>query len=249
MKTIIEYLTEDFQSGLQKFMTNYVTPVTNKPPKTIHELQKTRLFEEFAKSEDEILDIVLYDYQDSNPYDRMYNRPHTNPTDYSDFNDYLKAMDDYDESLFVKFIVDSVVDSLNNQIERIRVNIGDTGKLRIYRALLVGEDYLNHLISQGKHLGIYWTLDKNLADVYGSDGRIRHTKTSNGLIVVIEADIHEDYIDWERTLFARIDHEYGDREEEITLFKGTPIKILYLYDKDNGEDFDISTIANKTFYA
>lgn len=162
---------------------------------------------------------------------------------------FLQTADDYDKSLFVKFAISEIVNRIDDAKRNITSNI-ESGKLRIYRAMLVGEDYLNHLISQGKHLGIFWTLDKDLADVYNSSGYVSHkTDVNNSSTVVIETEISEDYIDWEQTLLARIDIDYGDKEEEITLFKGTPIKILYLYDKDSGEDFDISAIKNKTFYA
>ncbi len=249
MKTILEYLTEDFQSGLQKFMANYVTPVINKPPKTIHELQKTRLFVEFAKNENEILDNMFYNYQDINPSNRMFNIPHNDPEDYSEFRDYLEVMDDYDESLFVKFIVDSIIEKLNNHIKGIEWYI-KSGMIHIYRAMTVSIDYINHLKDQGKRIGIYWTVDEDMAEPYGSDGDLRHrTNSKITTTAVIETNIHENYIDWERTLFARIDYVFGDQESEITLFKGTPIKILRIYDKDTGEDFDISAIANKTFYA
>lgn len=251
MKKIIDYLTEDFRSGLQKFMSNYVAPLTKNPPKTIRELRKQQLFIEFTRSRgDGIIDDLFYDYRRNEPSNRMYNRPHNNPEDSDDFSDYSEIMDDYDESLFVKFIVGEMIDRLNDAEYNIASNI-EAGKLRVYRAMKVGEDYLSHITMQGKRLGIYWTIDKELAEVYSGHGGVNHPTKYPGdsMVVVIETEIHENYIDWERTLFARIDYEYGDQEEEITLFKGTPIKILYLYDKDTGEDFDISVIKDKTFYA
>lgn len=251
MKTYYEFLNEDFASSLSKFSELYVKPLENNPPKTISQLKKSQLFLEYCEFHVEnCLDDFFQEYQETYPSDRMYNRPKVSPEEFDYCDSYLKICDPRDESLFVTFIVSELLEKLNYHIRSIESNISD-GKIKIYRAMKVGVDYIKHLESQGNRLGIYWTVDKNLADVYNGHGGVNHPTNYVGdsATVIFETTVNENHINWEKTLFARMNQRFGDDEEEITLFKGTPLKIDLIYDKDTYDDLTTDSVKSKTFYA
>lgn len=113
------------------------------------------------------------------------------------------------------------------------------GKIKLYRLITVGDNWLNHLSTQGKRLGIYWTFDREKAEAYWADSSKSNT-------ALIEIEINEKYVDWDVTFKQLTSPSYSE-EKEIRLFKNTPINILSL--EINDEPVDISTIKNKTFYA
>ena len=117
------------------------------------------------------------------------------------------------------------------------------GKITIYRAIHVIEDWVTYLEKQGKHLGIYWTYDKDSVDTYWSDDKRGQTKD-----VIIETNIPEQYVDWNETYLLNMDLSLGDMEKEIRLFKNTPLKIEKMWGEEN-KKIDISSIKDKTFYA
>ena len=131
---------------------------------------------------------------------------------------------------------------LYNDTEEIFYTIDDcihNGKIKLYRLITVGDNWLNHLSTQGKRLGIYWTFDKEKAEAYWADSSKSNT-------ALIEIEINEKYVDWDVTFKQLTSPSYSE-EKEIRLFKNTPINILSL--EINDEPVDISIIKNKTFYA
>ena len=123
------------------------------------------------------------------------------------------------------------------------------GIINIYRGMEVSEDWLQSLIEKGKHLGIYWTRNIDSAK------SIRGPGDSKNIDIIIFSKIDEKYVDWISTFFNNLSPAYGEREKEITLFKGTPIKISNIYDKDKKSLLSnafikiSSKIENEIFYA
>jgi hypothetical protein len=106
--------------------------------------------------------------------------------------------------------------------------------------MTVTSSWLDHLEREGKHLGIYWTWDSDSADTHWGD----YSKPSK---VLIEAEVPENGVDWEKTLITNVEPFTGDDEKEITLIKGVPLKILSV--EMDGKLQDISNIEGKTFFA
>lgn len=111
------------------------------------------------------------------------------------------------------------------------------GKLKIYRAIEL-EPYAYLEQSLKRRLGIFWTHDVSSAKTY----RSKHG--GYGEEYVIEATIKEKYIDWEATLSLNTIASRGSYENEIRLYKNTPIEIDKIYIKVNGKliEEDISKL-------
>jgi len=134
-----------------------------------------------------------------------------------------------------------IKNELENNFDDFYNNITDlinNNKIKIYRKMTVDDNWLNHLKTQGKRLGIYWSWDIESTDTYwGLDKKNE---------VTIESEINEKYIDWGITIYMNI-HPYYSEEKEIRLFKNTQLNIKSI--EFNGEKIDISDIKNKIFYA
>jgi len=146
--------------------------------------------------------------------------------------------DDIDEDEFKHWVREMVEERWEEAVYDIDEKISNN-KIEIYRVMRVGKDYISHLIKQGNHLGVYWSWDRGAAEAHWGD----FSKSNEALFVV---EVNENTIDWTTTLQANIDYSTGD-EKEITLFKGTPIKIKEMWMND--EQVDISKLKDKTFKA
>lgn len=108
-------------------------------------------------------------------------------------------------------------------INKISKNIRG-GKIKIYRAIELEphkplQDGLN------RRLGTSWTYDLNSAKVYRSQHR------GYGDQYILEATIDEKYIDWDTTIALNTIKTRGTFENEIRLFKSTPIMLDNVYMK------------------
>lgn len=66
-------------------------------------------------------------------------------------------------------------------------------------------------------------------------------------VTLVEAEVPENGVDWEETLFANIQPMTGDDEKEIKLHRGVPLKIVSI--EMDGKLADITPIQGKTFYS
>ena len=145
---------------------------------------------------------------------------------------------------FKLFVKQELSNYLNQAINRISDKIID-GKIAIYREINVDQEWLENLLYQGKHLGVYWSWEKGNADSYWGKNK-QYT-------ILISSEIDERYINWEETLYANMSPTYYE-EEEIKLFKNTPIKINSIEQVKGGFKvpitfLDMEEIRNKTFLA
>ena len=151
-----------------------------------------------------------------------------------DDKDEIRESDD-----FYEYIKDMLEQRLEEAKENIHYKIEyNTGKIILYRAIDVDDNWLEHLKTKGKHLGIYWSWD--------SDGAVAYWGKGKKLEAVIEIEIDEKYINWQETLAMNMSPDFSE-EKEIRLFKNTPININRI--SINGKDVVISEIKDKTFYA
>lgn len=167
-------------------------------------------------------DNLLDYYKDENNLD---NRNDDDVLESEEFFDLVKS--ELESNLNVA--MDNIYDNIDNQ----------TNKIKLYRAIRVDNNWLNHLKTQGKRLGIYWTWNENSAETHWGD----YSKENEALI---EIEIDEKYINWYKTLEMNMNSNFHE-ENEIRLFKNTPIKLKSI--KINDVDMDISELINKTFYA
>ena len=113
------------------------------------------------------------------------------------------------------------------------------GRFEIYRVITVDNNWLEHLKTQGKHLGIFWSWDSEIAEAHQGDW----DKPNE---VHITCEIKNTDVDWIETIRLNT-HPYNNEEKEIRLFKGTPLKITNLLINDIIIENNI--IYSKTFYA
>jgi hypothetical protein len=103
--------------------------------------------------------------------------------------------------------------------------INENDEISIYRKMTVDTNWLKHLESQGKRLGIYWSWDVKAAEPHwGYD-----TKPQT---IMIESSIKSTYVNWPETLTLNINPLY-EEEKEIRLYKNTLLKIKNIYDNEN----------------
>jgi hypothetical protein len=137
-----------------------------------------------------------------------------------------------------------IKDVLYRLLEDAKENIYDkidyhSNKITLFRAITVDDNWLQHLKTQGKRLGIYWS--------WCGDGAVTHWGDySKKNEAIIEVDIDEKYVDWKTTFEMNMHPNYSD-EKEIRLFKNTPIQIKSI--KINHKEIDISILGNKVFYS
>ena len=148
--------------------------------------------------------------------------------------------EDINQEDFLNWLEYDLRYKLEELVRHYRSEVIHNGKVIIWRAMTVTSSWLDHLEREGKHLGIYWTWDPDSADTHWGD----YSKPSK---VLIEAEVPENGVDWEKTLIMNIEPFTGDDEKEITLFKGVPLKILSV--EIDGVLQNISKIEEKTFYS
>jgi len=159
---------------------------------------------------------------------------------------------DIDKNQFASIINSTEMTTyLNNQldspsIKNLLSKIKSDGTVEIYRSITVNQDWFDNLKNKKiKRLGFFWSW-KGGNSVYGRDKDYK---------VELFSKIEEKYINWTQTIIQNI--FYGDIEDEITLFKNTPIKLIkILYKKSNENKWDLSSteinpiyFKNDTFYA
>ena len=123
----------------------------------------------------------------------------------------------------------------------------ENGRIKIWREMTVDENYVKHLLAQGKHLGIFWSFTKDAAEAHWGHG-------DKNIYVKIETSIPENHVNWEETILLNMSPNIGDEEKEIRLFKGTPIHIETMSIADDGfrgnmKPVDITPFKDKTFLA
>jgi hypothetical protein len=148
--------------------------------------------------------------------------------------------EDIDQESFLNWLEYDLRYKLEELIRLYRNELIQNGKVTVWRAMTVTSSWLDHLEREGKHLGIYWTWDPDAADTHWGD----YSKPSK---VLIEAEVPENGVDWEKTLITNVEPFTGDDEKEITLIKGVPLKILSV--EMDGELQDISNLEGKAFFA
>lgn len=154
--------------------------------------------------------------------------------------EYLTNVEDINQEDFLNWLEYDLRYKLEELIRLFRNDLIHNGKVTLWRAMTVTSSWLDHLEREGKHLGIYWTWDPDAADTHWGD----YSKTSK---VLIEAEVPENGVDWEKTLIMNIEPFTGEDEKEITVFKGVPLKIISI--EMDGELQDISNLEGKTFFA
>ena len=70
-----------------------------------------------------------------------------------------------------------------------------------------------------KGVGIYWAYEDSAAEAHWGHPGSEGTYT-------LEAQITENAVDWDSTIFANLQPSIGDMEKEITLKEGAPVKLL-----------------------
>jgi hypothetical protein len=155
-------------------------------------------------------------------------------------------LEDEDEDVVLNSedFYDFIKDELEQHLEDAKENIYDkidyhSNKITLYRAITVDNNWLQHLKTQGKRLGIYWSWDSDGAETHWGDPSKKNE-------AVIEAEIDEKYVDWKTTFEMNMNPNFSE-EKEIRLFKNTPIKLKKLTVNDN--EIDISIFRNKIFYS
>jgi hypothetical protein len=128
----------------------------------------------------------------------------------------------------------------------LRELVTDNGTIRIFRAMKVPENYVSHLMNQGKHIGIYWSWDEDSVDTYWGDNKYNDRPTP--ITMTLYSEVKEEYVDWKTTLLMNCNINLNE-EKEIRLYKGTPLRIKMIVDQNDNSIELPPEIKNKTFYA
>lgn len=196
---------------------------------SINNFFNDKFLNDFKKQESDFIRNELENYISDNDLD---DNNESEIEDSTEFNEYIE---DILKDNFIEF-KETIYDIIDD----------NTDKIKIYRSIRVDDNWLNHLKTQGKRLGIYWSWDYDGAESHWGDFNKKNE-------VVIESEINEKYINWEETIYQNIHPNYQE-EKEIRLFKNTPIIIKSIQFNDNSNDdgnkeIDITEIKNKIFYA
>ena len=157
-------------------------------------------------------------------------------------NDEIDETDDFKN--WLEYKIDF---RFNKAIENIeQESTVENGRIKLWREMTVSEDYIKHLLTQGKHLGIYWSFTDSAAEAYWANSKKK-------LYVKLESSVDKSQINWETTIELNM-NPTGEDEKEIRLFQNTPLKIEAMwisYDSFSGsyESIDVSQFQNKTFLA
>lgn len=186
------------------------------------------------------VDEILKDFDDYSGYDGS-----TEPEEYIQFKNRWSEEN-------VEEYLEGLADDAYRIVGDLRYMIKHNGGIvDIWRAMTVPDNYIRHLETQGKSLGIYWSWDEYAPDTHWGMKQ-RTTKIGNKIslpnTMIIHSKVREEYVDWRQTIIAN-GHPHLSDEKEITLIKGTPLKILDITDKRRNQIEISDVIKNKTFYA
>jgi len=120
-------------------------------------------------------------------------------------------------SYSINYLAEETIDKFKYEI------IGDKTEIPIWRAMTVNKDWINHLLKEGNRLGHFWSWVFEGAETHWGYDREKDT-------MIIESSIKENQIDWVNTI--RLNMEPGNPENEIRLFKNTPLKIKKIWIDD-----------------
>ncbi len=147
--------------------------------------------------------------------------------DLNEEEDIQEIADTDDFKNWFKYELEYRFENLKDQFEELTDN---EGFINLYRAMTVPSDYLDKLKNNRvKRIGEYWAFKPDKAEAHWGEAGIKDE-------IIIESKIKEEYVDWENTFRLNLEHESFNDEEEIRLYKNTPLKILNL--KWNGEYVD-----------
>jgi hypothetical protein len=147
--------------------------------------------------------------------------------------------DEFNEEQFKNWLYMDVKYKIENFLDKMQYNYIKNHSIKIYRAMKVDENYLEHFFKDGKRLGIYWAYEENNAEA--------HWGVYNKPVdVIFESIVNETKVNWFETISLNIDPNF-ENEKEIRLFKNTPLKIISM--ELNGEKINIDKLKNRVFYA
>lgn len=175
------------------------------------------------------LSIVLGDTynRESLIYQYMHEEGIVNDEDIDEeeFSDWVKYELDY--------LANEFVDKTNNELIK-------SGRIKIWRAMSVNQEWESRLPSEAKHLGIYWSWDPE-----GAEPHWGHN-TDLPFTTIMEAEVDETSVDWYPTIRLNIE-PISFEEKEIRLVKGSKINIISI--KIDGKEIDLSEISGERFIA
>jgi hypothetical protein len=117
--------------------------------------------------------------------------------------------------------------------------IKDDNTIDIWRSILVSDEWVNNFPKSVKRLGIFWSFKEKSAEPHwGYNDKNRRN------LIKLKSSIENEYVDWIATLRLSMDFS-AEGEDEIRLFKNTPIKLEGI--TVNGKSLDLSKINNKKF--
>ena len=171
---------------------------------------------------------------------------------FTEFDDYGPDIFDIDKHQFMSIMSSSeMMKFLNNQLEKptiknILSKIKNDGTIEIFRSITVDKDWFKNLkLKKLKRLGIYWSWNGGYA-AYSED-----KEYDVELISIID----EKFINWSQTIIQNI--MYDGSEDEITLFKNTPLRLIrVMYKKRDRnmmdspyDEIESSIFKNDIFYS
>lgn len=148
--------------------------------------------------------------------------------------------DEIDEDDFRNWVEYEFESLAENFIDRLKRDLINNGKIKIWRAMTVNKEWESRLPSQVKHLGIYWSWDESSAEPHwGYSNEMPFT-------AIMEAEVDETAVDWLPTIRLNVE-PVSYEEKEIRLVKGAKINLTSI--KIDGEEIDLSDLSGDRFIA
>lgn len=192
-------------------------------------LHNFKLFEKniSAISYSDVITKAFIDLQDQ----KGYLDPYASQYYAEEFNEFLNWEDEPDKIAeiiksddfknWLQYELETRFDTLQYKFEKLI----EDGQITLYRALAVESDYINKLNNnQIKRIGRYFTYDFNKAEPHWG-----YNQSNKNNIIIFEIKINEEYVDWLETFRLNLEHEFYNEEDEIRLFKNTPINITNIW--------------------
>lgn len=184
---------------------------------------------------DKIKKDILKNIYGSDDIDRLIDEFAMTSSDNIDSDDV-----DEDDPEFKKYLEEWIAERFYDIKSDIQ-HVIKGNKIKIFREMTIPQgkiEWLEHLANKGKRLGIYWSFDISSAEAHWGQG---------GNQYLLISKINAKYVDWEDTILLNMSYDIGSTENEIRLFKNTPIKLDAVY--KNRKKQDISILKNKVFKA
>ena len=157
---------------------------------------------------------------------------------YNTIHDYEEEEAYEDDPAFKEWMIEEVDNEVYEAFSNLQGIVTPDGTVKIYRMISVDENWLEHLQTSGKHLGICWSWDMHSAD--------NHWGKNLPHYALLISEVNEEYVDWKESVMLNVSMP---EEREVRLFKNTPINLIDIYIDNEPQKISELGLNEKQFLA